>query len=118
VDEKLNPRGSKFDCKKSPPINVPLGGHTAPLGLEYFANGPAELSKSFLVALHGSTNKRIARGYRVVRVGVGMKTTEDFITGFLQNGVVNGRPCDIFAFGDGFLLTDDNAGVIYYVFPK
>ena len=118
VDEKLNPRGSKFDCKKSPPINVPLGAHTAPLGLEYFANGPAELSKSFLVALHGSTNKRIARGYRVVRVGVGMKTTEDFITGFLQNGVVNGRPCDIFAFGDGFLLTDDNAGVIYYVFPK
>ena len=118
VDQKLNPRGSKFDCQKSPPINVPLGGHTAPLGLEYFADGPAELSKSFLVALHGSTNKRIARGYKVVRVGEGMKTTEDFITGFLQNGVVNGRPCDIFAFGDGFLLTDDNAGVIYYVFKK
>ena len=118
VDQKLNPGGAKFDCQKSPPLNVPLGAHTAPLGLEYFKSGPAELSKSFLVALHGSTNKRIAHGYRVVRVGAGMKTTQDFITGFLQNGVVSGRPCDIFAFGDGFLLTDDNAGVIYYVFPK
>jgi hypothetical protein len=31
-------------------------------------------------------------------------SSEDFITGFLLNGVVNGRPCDIFRFGSkGFL---------------
>jgi glucose/arabinose dehydrogenase len=43
----------------------------------------------------------------------------DFITGFLRAGKVYGRPADIFSFGDGgFLLTDDRAGVVYYVYKK
>jgi len=120
IDPKLNPRGSKFDCKQSPPLTVALGAHTAPLGLEYFDENNSEgLRRYFLIALHGSTNKRIGRGYKVVRVANGSTATEDFITGFLQNGVVHGRPCDIFSFGrDAFLLTDDKAGVIYYVYKK
>ncbi len=120
VDKKLNPRGSKFDCSKSPALMVDLGAHTAPLGLEYFdSNSSTDLKGSFLVALHGSTNKRIARGYRVIKVGEQSARAEDFITGFLVNGVVNGRPCDIFNFGkDTFLLTDDNAGIVYYVYKK
>lgn len=117
VDQKLNPRGAKFDCRKSTPLNVPLGGHTAPLGLEYFPDGPGSIQKSFLVALHGSTNKRLARGYSVVRVSA-LKQIDNFITGFLDKGVVHGRPCDILAFGEGFLLTDDKAGIVYYVYPK
>jgi glucose/arabinose dehydrogenase len=117
VDPKLNPHRSKFNCKRTPALTIPLGAHTAPLGFEYFdASNSKELNRSFLIALHGSTNKRIGRGYKVVRVGPNKSRAEDFITGFLQNGVVNGRPCDIFRFGDGFLLTDDKAGVIYYVF--
>jgi glucose/arabinose dehydrogenase len=117
ADPKLNPRRSKFNCKRTPALTTPLGAHTAPLGLEYFdASNSQELNGFFLIALHGSTNKRIGRGYKVVRVGPNKSQTEDFITGFLQNGVVNGRPCDIFRFGDGFLLTDDKGGVIYYVY--
>ena len=117
ADPKLNPRRSKFNCKRTPALTTPLGAHTAPLGLEYFdASNSQELNGLFLIALHGSTNKRIGRGYKVVRVGPNKSQTEDFITGFLQNGVVNGRPCDIFRFGDGFLLTDDKGGVIYYVY--
>ena len=62
VDQKYNPGSSKFDCKQSPALSVGLGGHTAPLGLEYFdASNGQELSRAFLVALHGSTNKRIGR---------------------------------------------------------
>jgi glucose/arabinose dehydrogenase len=120
VDSKLNPSGSKFDCRKAPALAVDLGAHTAPLGLEYFdANNSEELRNSFLVALHGSTNKRIARGYRVAKVAKGSKSAEDFITGFLVNGVVNGRPADIFSMGqNSFLLTDDRAGVVYYVYKK
>ena len=35
---------------------------------------------------------------------------EDFITGFFDLGKINGRPADIFNFGDNaFLLTDDHA---------
>ena len=119
VDPKLNRRGSKFDCKQSAPLSVGLGAHTAPLGLEFFDAADLKgLQNSFLVALHGSTNKRIGRGYKVVRVGTDKSGTEDFITGFLQNGIVSGRPCDIFRFRNGFLLTDDKAGVIYYVYER
>ena len=43
----------------------------------------------------------------------------DFITGFLVNGKVKGRPCGILRVGkDAFLLTDDLDGVIYYVHAK
>jgi len=120
VDPKLNPGAAKFDCKKSPPITAALGAHTAPLGLEHFdVADSATLGGSFLVALHGSTNKRIGHGYSVVRVTPHGSSSEDFITGFLLNGVVNGRPCDIFRFGrNAFLLTDDKAGVVYYVYEK
>ena len=120
VDPKLNPRASKFDCRKSPPLAIALGAHTAPLGLEHFDASDSEtLGGSFLVALHGSTNKRIGHGYSVVRVTPQGSASEDFITGFLVNGVVNGRPCDIFRFGrNAFLLTDDKAGVVYYVYEK
>ena len=42
---------------------------------------------------------------------------EDFITGFLDGGKVHGRPVDVLSFGrNAFLLTDDNAGVVYYVY--
>ena len=118
VDPKLNPGGKKFDCRKSEPLRTAFAAHVAPLGLEYFDNdSPASLRRSFLVALHGSTNKRIARGYRVVQVVNG--SSRDFITGFLDNGVVNGRPCDIFKVGpNAFLLTDDKSGVIYYLEEK
>jgi len=41
---------------------------------------------------------------------------QDFITGFLKNGVINGRPCDILRSGpDSFLFTDDNKGIVYFV---
>jgi hypothetical protein len=47
---------------------------------------------------------------------------EDFITGFIEPGKIakiNGRPADIFNFdANGFLLTDDHGGVVYYVYRK
>lgn len=118
IDSKFNPGGKKLDCRKLKPFPTSFAAHVAPLGLEYFDDrSPEPLRNSFLVALHGSTNKRIARGYRVVQVVNG--ETRDFITGFLQAGVVNGRPCDIFKLGpDSFLLTDDKSGVIYHVEKK
>jgi glucose/arabinose dehydrogenase len=65
--------------------------------------------------LHGSTNKAIGHGYKIVVMRKG-EPLRDFITGFLQNGQVVGRPCDILKLNaDSFLFTDDNKGVIYYV---
>lgn len=90
--------------------------HSSPLGLEYFAEGPGELNKSFLVALHGSGFVRIGNGYSVARVTRGVPY--DFMTGFLKERRIYGRPADIMQFEKGFLMTDDFKGLIYYVFPS
>jgi len=113
ADPKFNPGGSKFDCDKVPEAHAPFPAHSSPLGFEFFDN-------SFLVALHGSTRKSLRRGYRVVRVGETKPgVVEDFITGFFEPPLkINGRPADLFNFQDGFLLTDDYSGVVYYVYRK
>lgn len=117
VDEKLNPRGSKFDCRKSPTASVAFPAHSSPLGLEYFgSDAHPGLRDSFLVALHGSTTESLKRGYKVVNVSPESGRVEDFLTGFLQGTVVNGRPADVFRIGpNGFFVTDDRAGLVYYV---
>jgi glucose/arabinose dehydrogenase len=119
-DPKFAASSKKADCAQVPAPFATFAAHGSPLGLEYFdssAKHPA-LRSSFLVALHGSSKRRLQRGYRVVIVREHSKP-QDFITGFLENGVVHGRPCDIFRMGpDSFLLTDDYSGVIYYVHHK
>ena len=110
----------KTDCKTVPPAFTTFVAHSSPLGLEYFDSSAqdAALKNSFLVALHGASKKRLGTGYRVVRVNAQRKP-QDFITGFLGNGVIYGRPCDILRVGSGsFLLTDDYSGVVYYVHHK
>lgn len=86
------------------------------LGFDFFDSKADEaLRDSFLVSLHGSTNKAIGRGYKIVAANKGRRS-RDFITGFLQRGRVVGRPCDILKLGpDSFLFTDDHAGVVYLV---
>jgi glucose/arabinose dehydrogenase len=120
ADAKFNPRGRALACREVPAALAVFDSHSAPLGLEHFpAGGAAGPGESFLVALHGSTTKSLRRGYRVVRVPAGGGEPVDFITGFQQASTVYGRPADIFRFGaDGFLLTDDHAGAVYYVYKK
>lgn len=116
-DPKFNATGAAFDCRKVPAALTPFPAHSSPLGLEYFdADNSSELNGSFLVALHGSTKKLLRRGYRVVKISATNGSMSDFITGFFNGTVINGRPADIFSFGkDAFLLTDDYSGVVYYV---
>ncbi|HEX8290428.1 MAG TPA: hypothetical protein VF570_01655 [Pyrinomonadaceae bacterium] len=119
-DPEFNPRGRRLRCRDVPRALAAFDAHSAPLGLEHFGAGePEGLGGSFLVALHGSTNKSLGRGYRVVRVPEGGGAPVDFITGFQQAGRVYGRPADILRRGAGaFLLTDDHAGVVYYVYKS
>jgi glucose/arabinose dehydrogenase len=132
ADPKFNLGPKKMNCRKVPLAFAAFDAHSSPLGLEFFDSldlGPVPksgdggpLRDSFLVALHGSTKKSLNRGYRVVRLRENRKTDEppeDFIDGFFAAGKINGRPVDILSFSvDGFLLTDDYAGVIYYVYEK
>ena len=93
-----------------PPAEAAFDSHSSPLGLEHFDDD------TFLVALHGSSKKGLKRGYRVVRVRG--SRVEDFITGFLRDGRVLGRPVDVLRYANGFLLSDDHAGAVYYVYRK
>ena len=123
ADPKFNLRGSKLNCSNVPAAYAAFAAHSSPLGFEYFnSSSSGELRDSFLVGLHGSTKENLNRGYRVVRLrGLDADSAkpEDFINGFLEGRKIHGRPCDVLTFGEnGFLLTDDYAGVVYYIYKK
>ncbi len=110
--------------KTSIPFAV-LAPHSSPLGLEYFDQNSAfpTLKNQFLVSLHGSGFPYQRRGYSVAIVPkTPSKTahivTKDYITGFQVGKRVVGRPCDILSYENGFLLTDDLLGAVYFVRPK
>jgi glucose/arabinose dehydrogenase len=119
-DPKFN-SGPKFDCAKVPSPQTAFAAHSSPLGFERFGSDSSEpLRNSYLVALHGSTRKSLGRGYRVVRISdSNPNAPADFITGFITGTKIHGRPADLFKLtADAFLLTDDRAGVVYYIYRK
>jgi glucose/arabinose dehydrogenase len=105
--------------------NVPVSyayfpAHSSSMGFDYFdaADTDEAIKNAFLVSLHGSTNKEVGSGYKIVLMRKGEKL-EDFINGFLQGKIVNGRPCDIMRLdANSFLFTDDHTGIVYYVRKK
>jgi glucose/arabinose dehydrogenase len=115
---------SRTDCQAAPDAFAFFGAHSSPLGLDYFGEDSTApvLKEHFLVALHGASNKKLDRGYRVVSVDGrvdGHGQVQDLITGFIKRGVVRGRPCDVLKLSENsFLLSDDSANVIYYVHAK
>lgn len=90
--------------------------HSSALGFDLFnEDSPDAIKNAFLVALHGSTNKAIGHGYKIVIMRKGQKP-QDFMTGFLQKGTVVARPCDIMKLdANSFLFTDDNKGNVFLV---
>ena len=96
--------------------------HIAALGLRFYQGKqfPVEYKNQLFVAQHGSWNRTVPQGYRVVLIKFdqGKPVSEqDFISGWLtKDGNVLGRPVDILALPDGSLLiSDDKLGVIYKV---
>ncbi len=108
------------DCRgvESPYAYFPA--HSSALGFDYFDRDSDNslLKDAFVVALHGSTNKRLVKGYKVVLMRKGEKV-RDLITGFLKGRTVNGRPCGVMRLSDqSFLLSDDHTGIVYLVRKK
>jgi glucose/arabinose dehydrogenase len=99
---------------------VTFPAHNAPLGLHFYRGKSLPLAGDALVALHGSWNRSVPDGYRVVRVRFDdngkAQAWEPFIDGFLQGRRVLGRPVDIKTHWDGSLLiTDDYRDLVYRV---
>jgi glucose/arabinose dehydrogenase len=108
---------------KRPPV-APWGfkAHSAPLGFEYFNHfSDSLLNNSFLVALHGSTSVWRQRGNAVVQL-MANGSYREIISGFLQGKTEDkryGRPCDLIQWGaNGFFISDDKNGVIYFVWKE
>jgi len=82
---------------------------------------PTEYSGDAFVALHGSWNRALRTGYKVVRVklrnGVPTGEYEDFLTGFVRdNDSVWGRPVGVAVAADGSLYVSDDAnGAVYRI---
>jgi glucose/arabinose dehydrogenase len=115
------------------PSYIDIPAHSAPLGLA-FVPKDAELDKlgknttwpeeywyNLFVAYHGSWNRSVPTGYKVVRYKLdrngNLLGTEDFIAGWLKEGEgAYGRPAGIIVLPGGYMyISDDKAGVIYRV---
>ena len=101
------------------PSFIDIPAHSAPLGLafNFGDNFPEEYKGSLFVAYHGSWNRKVPTGYKVVRIDIATKQVQDFATGWLtENNKVLGRPVDLIFDKEGIMyVSDDNAGVIYRV---
>ena len=95
--------------------------HNAPLGIEFVRGDvwPPEYRGAAIVALHGSWNRKSKDGYKVVSLhwdAEGNVTERDFVSGFLKEDQVIGRPAEVTQGPDGaFYISDDYVGAIYRV---
>jgi glucose/arabinose dehydrogenase len=107
---------------------VQMQAHSAPLGLAFYEGTmfPSEYRNNIFVAFHGSWNRSVPTGYKIVRVklddnGQPVGGAQDFITGWLAPGETKhgrwmGRPVGIAFAADGSMyLSDDTGGVIYRI---
>ena len=109
--------------------DVLLQAHSASLEMVFYTatNGtamfPADYCGDIFAAEHGSWNRTLRTGYKVIRVHVnhGQPTGEyeDFLTGFVvDNKSVWGRPVGVAVAHDGALLvTEDGNGTLWRIAP-
>lgn len=103
--------------------DVLVQAHSAPLNIAFYDGGnfPAEYRGDAFVALHGSWNRNLRTGYKVVRLRFkdGKPTGEydDFATGFVvSDDEVWGRPVGVAVAKDGALIvTEDGNGTIWRI---
>lgn len=103
-----------------------MQAHSAPLGLTFvpeastdqLTNFPEFFKDDLFVTFHGSWNRTVPTGYKVVRINTSLTQSEpvNFITGWMDSSGVWGRPVGIrFDANGSMFIADDQAGVIYKV---
>jgi len=123
-DLKFSPNARPSFAQQAVESHLDIPAHSAPLGIAFVPEEgwPEELWYDALVAYHGSWNRSIPTGYKIVRFplnsrGMPEGPAVDFMTGFMtQNGRVIGRPVDILIEPGGSLyVSDDRGGAIYRI---
>ena len=105
--------------------DVALGSHTASLGIAFNDNNyfKDQYKGGLFIAQHGSWNRSILSGYKLVYVpfknGKPSGPMQDFLTGFIADSAtskVYGRPVGVVFAKDGaMLITDDSGNTIWRV---
>jgi glucose/arabinose dehydrogenase len=99
--------------------DVLIQAHSAVLGLLFYQGSmfPQEFRGDAFIALHGSWNRSVPTGYKIIRIhfnkGRPVGGYDDFITGWLvdENEVkVWGRPVGLLELKDGSMLIADDGG--------
>ena len=113
--------GKRKSCSSFTPPAAALQAHTAPLGIRFYTGQmfPARYRHQLFVAQHGSWNRSRKVGYRVLVLDIKngkVINKQIFISGWLRNEKVYGRPVDLLVLKDGsMLVSDDYNGVIYRI---
>jgi glucose/arabinose dehydrogenase len=115
-------------CADTVPPVIALQAHSAALGLAFVPEEgwPEAWWHDLLVAYHGSWNRSVPTGYKVVRFDLSPEgvpatgTPIDVMTGFLPEGAKSseplGRPAGLLVEPGGVMyVSDDHAGAIYRV---
>ncbi len=120
VDERVEPPRPDLVSKALPP-DYALGAHVAALGLAYSGDNalPDSMSNGMFIGEHGSWNREVPAGYKVVFVpfsgGKPNGLPIDVLTGFVSsNGEAWGRPVGVAMDKRGGLLVADDVGNVIW----
>lgn len=104
-------------CAHTITAALEMQAHSAPLGITFLdraTNFPASYRGDLLVAFHGSWDRDVPTGAKVVRVHIVNDrpvSYEDFVSGWqLASGQRWGRPVDVMVYTDGSVLVSDDLG--------
>jgi glucose/arabinose dehydrogenase len=112
--------GWGHSCSEFVPPILLTGPHSAGLGLRFYTGSmfPAKYKNAIFLARHGSWNRTKKFGGDILVVYLNkdgtVKSSEVFLSGFLQNNNYIGRPVDVMNMPDGsMLISDDWNGAVY-----
>jgi len=117
VDPRMKDHPHPDLVEKAIVPDVPLGSHTASLGMLFYTQEsfPEHYKNGAFITQHGSWNRSVLSGYKVVFIpfkeGKPAGPVEDFLTGFtsdLSKSEVHGRPVGIALLKDGSMLVSDD----------
>ncbi len=121
LPNRPNPEYASANCSTVTAPAITFTAHSAPLGIAFYTGTmfPADYQGDAFVAYHGSWNRTVPTGAKVVRVQVqnGLPVAiTDFVVGWLSTNPYWGRPAGLLVLPDGSLLiSDDASGRIWRV---
>ncbi|MDO9135599.1 sorbosone dehydrogenase family protein [Hydrogenophaga sp.] len=123
VDRRVQPQNDKLVQATVRP-DFALPSHSAPLGLSFVQAGfETPFAEGAFIGLHGSWNRDVPVGYKVIFVpfanGRPSGPPVDFVTGFQSDGKTMGRPVGVTVDLKGALIVaDDLSNTVWRVTPE